>query len=105
VAWFRATAGGLTLVVRLTPRGGRDAIEGPLALSDGSEVLAVRVRALPEDGAANAALVALIATTFGVARSAVAVVSGATSRVKQIRISGEPAALAARVQSVLRRPG
>ncbi|NJL07406.1 MAG: hypothetical protein HC900_03440 [Methylacidiphilales bacterium] len=57
-AW-RAVGDGITLSVRLTPRGGRDALDGLAELSDGRRVLAARVRAVPEAGAANAALFAV----------------------------------------------
>ncbi|MGA7426797.1 MAG: DUF167 family protein, partial [Rhodoplanes sp.] len=47
---------GLIVTVRLTPRGGSDAIDGVETLADGRAVLKARVRAAPSDGAANAAL-------------------------------------------------
>lgn len=93
MGWYRAETDGLLVFVRLTPRGGRDAIDGPVLLADGREVLAVRVRVPPEDGAANAALIVLIAKTFKVAKAAAALTAGATSRVKQIRIAGDPKTL------------
>src|SRR5215471_10154421 len=73
---WTATAGGLLLVVRLTPRGGRDAIEGIEELADGRAVLKVRVRATPSEGEANAALARLIARTLGVAARDVALTGG-----------------------------
>ena len=94
---YARTADGLRLDVRLTPRGGRDAVDGIVALSDGRAVLGVRVRAVPEDGKANAALARLLAKEFGVPASAIRVVSGATSRVKTLAIDGDAAALAARL--------
>jgi uncharacterized protein YggU (UPF0235/DUF167 family) len=100
MAWYRAEAGGLALFVRLTPRGGRDAIDGVTPLADGREVLAVRVRVPPEDGAANTALTALIAKAFDVPRSAVALAAGATARIKQVRVSGDAAVLAAVADSL-----
>ncbi|MCX5480644.1 DUF167 family protein [Kaistia geumhonensis] len=92
----RLVSGGILIDVRLTPRGGRDAIDGLSVLSDGRSVMSARVRAVPEKGAANAALTALVAETFGVARGAVVVVSGQTSRVKTVRIEGDAEALMAR---------
>ncbi|MCC2108571.1 MAG: DUF167 domain-containing protein [Hyphomicrobiales bacterium] len=91
---WRATADGLSLVVRLTPKGGRDAIDGVETMSDGKSVLKARVRAVPEDGKANAALVELLAKALRVPRSAVSVATGQTSRVKTLEISGDPDALA-----------
>ena len=95
-AW-RATDTGVRLRVRLTPRGGADRIDGLLALADGTEVLAARVRLAPEDGKANAALERLVAATLGVAASAVSVVAGHKSRVKEIVIAGDVGALTTRL--------
>lgn len=94
--WYRAGAGGLDIRVRLTPKGGRDALDGPRRLSDGSLVLAARVRAVPEDGQANAALETLLAKALGVARATVAVASGHKARLKTVHVAGDPAALAER---------
>lgn len=91
---WRAASGGLTLVVRLTPKGGRDAIDGVEILSDGRPVLKARVRAAPEDGKANAALVELIAKSLRLPRSAVTLASGQTSRIKTLAIAGDPESLA-----------
>ena len=41
---------GVVLAVRLTPKGGRDAIDGIELLADGRSVLKVRVRAAPSEG-------------------------------------------------------
>jgi hypothetical protein len=87
--------GHLRVEVRLTPRASRDAIDGEKLLSDGRSVLAARVRAVPEDGRANAALLRLIAETCGIAAGKVSLVAGAASRLKSIRIEGDPDRLAA----------
>lgn len=71
--------------MRVTPRGGRDAIDG--VGEDG--VVRIRVRAAPSGGAANDALVRFIATRAGVPASRVRVVSGAGARVKTIEIDGD----------------
>jgi uncharacterized protein YggU (UPF0235/DUF167 family) len=92
---FRAEAGGVRLRVRLTPRGGRDAIDGIERRDDGEAVVKARVRAAPEKGAANAALEALVAKALGVPRSTVAVVGGATSRIKTLHVGGDPVRVAA----------
>ena len=91
---------GLRIAVRLTPRSGRDELAGLASLSDGRTVLAARVRAVPEDGRANAALVRLVAEALGVPRSRVALVEGATSRIKLVFVAGEGVALAARFDAL-----
>jgi uncharacterized protein len=92
--WYRREAGGIVLRVRLTPKANRDEILGVGTLADGYEVLRVRVRALPEGGAANTAVVRLLAKTLKLPQSTVGIVSGATQRLKQIRIAGDPGTLA-----------
>ena len=76
------------LTVRLTPRGGRDAVEGWARDADGRPYLKVRVAAPPLDGAANAALEKLIAKVLKRPRSAVQIVAGQQARVKQLEIDG-----------------
>jgi uncharacterized protein (TIGR00251 family) len=83
------TSDGAVLVVRLTPKGGRDAIDGIDVLADGRPVLAVRVRALPAEGQANEALLRLIAKAVGVPSRDVTLVAGATTRLKRLAISGQ----------------
>ena len=80
---------GLLINVRLTPCGGRDAIEGIERRADGSVVLKARVRAAPFEGEANAALCRLLADLLDAAPQQVTVVAGATARVKRIQIAGE----------------
>lgn len=75
---------------RSTPNGGRDAIDGLEADADGQSYLKVRVSAVPEKGRANKALMALMAKTAGVPKSAVSLVSGDTHRKKILRIDGDP---------------
>lgn len=83
------------LPVRLTPKSSRDAIEGIEHLSDGRRVLKARVRAVPEGGKANEALIKLIAKALSVPASAVKLEAGAASRIKTLRVTGDPAGLAA----------
>lgn len=75
------------ILFRLTPRGGKDAIDGQAILADGRAVLKARVRAVPEDGAANAALLRLVSQVCRVPPSTVSLIAGATSRLKTIRIT------------------
>jgi uncharacterized protein YggU (UPF0235/DUF167 family) len=95
VSPFRVVAGALRVRVRLTPRAAADRVDGRSLLSDGTEILAARVRAAPEAGAANEAIERLLAEAFGRPRSAVRVVRGGTARVKEVEIGGDPAALSA----------
>jgi len=74
--------------VRLTPRGGRDAVEGWAPDAAGRPHLKVRVAAPPVDGQANAALVALIAKRLGVTRGQVRIASGEGGRLKILEIDG-----------------
>jgi uncharacterized protein (TIGR00251 family) len=100
--WSAATD-GLVVIVRLTPKGGRDAVEGVDALADGSPVLKARVRAAANEGAANAALVWLLAKTIDVAPRRVTLVSGASARIKRLKIQGDGAALAAALEAIVCR--
>jgi uncharacterized protein (TIGR00251 family) len=80
----------IRLSVRLTPNGGRDEIEGVETDAAGGRYLKARVRAVPEDGRANKALIELIAKRFAVAKSAIRFISGETARKKILRIDGNP---------------
>jgi uncharacterized protein (TIGR00251 family) len=90
---WTATIDGVVIDVRLTPRGGRDAMEGIERRDDGRSVFKARVRAVPSEGAANAALCRLVAELLDVAPRQVTIAAGATSRVKRVRVIGEPSAL------------
>ncbi|CAG1001056.1 MAG: DUF167 domain-containing protein [Rhizobiaceae bacterium] len=91
---YRLRTDGADLFVRLTPKSSRDALEGAETTADGAAHVKARVRAVPEKGAANAALERLVARSLGVPASTVSVVAGGTSRLKTVRIAGEPAMLA-----------
>ncbi len=94
---WRARSDGLELRVRVTPRGGRDAIDGVATLSDGKRVLKVRVRVAPEDGAANEGVRRLLAKALRVPASAVTLEAGATARLKTFFIAGDAQALSGRL--------
>ena len=76
------------LAVRLTPRGGRDAVDGWAIDADGRPYLKVRVASPPVDGAANAALLAFLAKPLKIPRSAVRLAAGETARVKRLELDG-----------------
>jgi uncharacterized protein len=73
--------------VRLTPRGGADAIDGVTPAGE----LKVRVRAAPTDGQANRALLELMGRELGVGRTALTIERGATARSKRLRVEGRSA--------------
>jgi uncharacterized protein len=97
---WRPTLEGVVVTCRLTPKGGRDAIDGVAELADGTSVLLARVRSAPEDGRANDALRALLAEKLGTPASRVALAGGGKSRVKQFAVSGDPETLIARLRAL-----
>ena len=97
----RLSASGLAVLVRLTPKGGRDALDGLTTLSDGRIALKARVRPAPENGEANAALEVLLAKACNVGKSQASVSAGATSRLKTVSIHGEAEALLAALRMTL----
>jgi uncharacterized protein len=78
--------------VRVTPKSSRDEVAGLIDTADGPAVT-VRVRAVPEDGAANTAVVLAVATWLGLPKSTVAVTAGTTSRVKTLSLTGDTVAI------------
>ena len=90
---WRYSTDGISIALRVTPRGGRDDIDGLETLSDGRTVVKVRVRAIADGGEANRAVLALLAKALGVPKASVRLVSGATARLKQIAIDGDAARL------------
>ena len=72
-----------TLSVKVVPRASRDEVVGWRG-----GVLRLRVSAPPQDGRANAAVVALLAAALGVRKSAVAICAGHASAMKRVAIEG-----------------
>ena len=97
---WAVSAEGLAVTVRLTPKGGRDSIDGIVQLSDGSTALKARVTAAPTEGEANDALIRLLARNLHVAPRDVTLVGGATSRIKRMLIKGDPSAVAAALEEI-----
>jgi uncharacterized protein YggU (UPF0235/DUF167 family) len=98
--------GGITLSVRVSPRGGRNAVEGLVADADGRPQLSVRVAAAPVDGEANDAVEATVARWLGLKPREVEVTGGTTTRSKVLTIDGDPVQLMRRLQAltVVRSP-
>ena len=90
---WRYSAQGISIALRVTPRGGRDDIDGIETLADGRSVLKVRVRAIADGGEANRAVTQLLAKSLGVPKASVRILSGATSRLKQVAVDGDPGKL------------
>src|ERR1700753_1028985 len=90
---WRYSSEGILIALRVTPRGGRDEIDGIETLADGRRVVKIRVRAIAEGGGANRAVTELLARTLGVPKARIRLLSGATSRLKQIAVDGDAAAL------------
>jgi uncharacterized protein (TIGR00251 family) len=93
-------ANGVTVRVRVTPKSSRDDVGGIDETAQGM-ALKVRVRAVPDKGAANAAVTATLADWLGVPKSTVTLVSGSTARIKVIAIAGDGELLSARLEQRL----
>jgi uncharacterized protein len=74
------------IAVRVTPRSAKPGIGGWRAGADGREELEVRVAEPPADGAANVAVVRLLAKALDLPRSQVAIVGGHSSRHKRFAL-------------------
>jgi uncharacterized protein YggU (UPF0235/DUF167 family) len=95
---WREGPGCVIVRVRVTPKSSLDAVEGLEATPDGP-ALKARVRALPADGEANEAVARLIATWLGVPKTSVTMAAGGRSRVKSLRVAGEPRELVDRLRA------
>lgn len=93
---WRHAAACVIVRFRLTPKSSKDAIDGLETTAEGPAFKA-RVRAVPEDGAANAALEKLVAGWLDVPKSSVRLVSGAKSRIKSCAVEGGPAVIESRL--------
>ena len=97
---WRYSTEGISIALRVTPRGACDDIDGIETLANGRSVVKVRVRAIAEGGEANRAVTELLAKALGVPKAKVRVLSGATSRLKQIAVDGDPARLGAALRAL-----
>ncbi|MBY5443390.1 DUF167 domain-containing protein [Rhizobium leguminosarum] len=91
----------LRLAVRLTPNGGRDALDGIEVDGKGEAFLKARVTSVPEKGKANKALILLIAKSLRIPKSSISLVSGETARKKILRIDGDPEDLLKKLEMFL----
>ncbi len=95
--FLRRGPSGVTVDLRVQPRARRAALEA----ADGA--LKAQVTAPPEDGKANAAVIALLAEQWRLPKSSFEVIKGQTARAKTVRVAGEPAAIVERVTEWLQR--
>lgn len=94
-------AEGVRIHVRLQPRARREGIEGVVVDANGRAHLKVAVAAPPEDGKANAALIALLGKAWKLPKSAFEIVGGATDRRKTLLLRGDSASLLAALKARL----
>jgi len=98
---YAAVEGGVRLALRLTPRASRTGVDGITQDAEGRPLLKLRLAAPPVNGAANAALIALLAKTLSLRKADIAIRSGETSRTKVLHLTGDPAALMQRLDAWL----
>ena len=97
--FWRAEAGALLLRVKVQPKSRRPGLQGLRPGNDGPR-LRVAVTEAPEDGRANRAACAALASALGVPASMIEVAQGAAARAKTLRISGDPAQLIPRIEAL-----
>jgi len=98
---WRYSNQGISVALRVTPRGGRDDIDGVETLDNGRAVVKVRVRAVADGGQANRAVTELLARALGVPKASIRILSGTTSRLKQVAVDGDPEALGAALRALV----
>ncbi|WP_208441594.1 DUF167 domain-containing protein [Bartonella raoultii] len=85
--FYQVDKNGLILFVYLTPKSSVDQIIGSECRDNGKQYLTVRLRAVPEDGKANKALIKFLAKQWKIPASCISLKSGTTSRYKQLYFS------------------
>ena len=78
----------MRITVKLTPKASKNAVQGWVEGADGQKWLKCSVTAVPDKGKANAALIDLLADYYGVPKTSISIVRGATDRLKIIEIQG-----------------
>jgi uncharacterized protein (TIGR00251 family) len=99
MTFWRPAPDGVSVMVKVQPKSRRPGVQGVAPSADGPR-LKIGVSEAPEDGKANRAVCAVLADALNVAKSAVEVASGATSREKLLRVNGDPALLAGRLSAL-----
>jgi len=99
------TDDGVTVAIRVSPRAKSSRIDGTVADADGRCAVKVAVTTVPEDGKANAAIIALLAKSWRVPKSSISIQSGAAARRKILRIKGDSGALKQRIEASMTGAG
>lgn len=102
-SFYTLVPDGARITLRVTPNASADRLEGAQTRADGSCALAVRVCAPPDKGAANSAVIFLLAKALTLPKSALSLSSGQTSRTKVILARGEPGVLRTALESLTDR--
>ncbi len=97
--FWRPAEGGVAVAVKVQPKSRRPGVQGRAPAVDG-ERLRIAVTEAAEAGRANRAACAALAHALDLPASAVAVTAGLTSREKTLRVAGDPAALATRLEAL-----
>ena len=98
---YKPAAEGIRLFIRVTPGASRDKVGGLHEASDGAAALSVRVRARPEKGKANTAVIGAVAKALGVPKSDVELTAGAKDRRKTLVIQGDTSVLTRRIDALI----
>ncbi len=86
---FKLHAAGLTVSIRLTPNARQCKFDGMMDVGEGRVALKVSVNAVPEDGAANKALIEFLAKSWRLPKTTISLFAGHTSRLKVVLIEGD----------------
>ncbi len=102
---FTSSPGGVSVAVRLTPKAAKNRIGDIRARADGKEALMGSVTAPPERGKANAALIALLAKEWKMAKGGISIKTGARGRNKTLFLAGDPKVLMGKLRAWTRSRG
>ena len=99
MTFWRVTADGVSVAVKVQPKSRRPGLQGRIPALEG-ERLRIGVTDAAEDGRANRAACATLAAALHVPASQVSVLLGATSREKTLRVAGDPASISERLAAL-----
>lgn len=99
--FYEETETGLKICVRVTPKASANLLRGVEEVLPGQKALKISVTAVPEDGKANKAVIALLSKSLGLPKSSFQVLQGETARLKIILITGDPSELISRIEGAL----